>query len=109
MPCGPAGISIAKHVTDWCIVYCFFCWGFFPIVYFLYPETANRTLEDMDEIFIQNPGLIVAGKGHLTQRKRPQAFIEAEERRIAEAEETATGKAVLDGKPPVVTTHSEHV
>ena len=39
----------------------------------------------MDEIFIQNPGLIVAGKPDLTQRERPQAFIDAEQRKIADA------------------------
>lgn len=39
----------------------------------------------MDQIFIQNPGLIVCGKPDMTQRERPQAFIEAEQRRIADA------------------------
>lgn len=51
----------------------------------------------MDQIFIQNPGAIVSGKPDMTQRERPQAFIEAEERRIADA---AEGKGV---------TGSEHV
>lgn len=44
----------------------------------------------MDQIFIQNPGIIVCGKPDMTQRERPQAFIEAEQRRIADA---AEGKA----------------
>ena len=51
----------------------------------------------MDQIFIQNPGIIVCGKPDMTQRERPQAFIEAEQRRIADA---AEGKG---------TTSSEHV
>lgn len=41
----------------------------------------------MDQIFIQNPGLIVCGKPDMTQRERPQAFVEAEQRRIANAAE----------------------
>lgn len=48
----------------------------------------------MDQIFIQNPSVIVCGKSDLTQRKRPQAFIDAEARRIADAETSATGKDV---------------
>lgn len=55
------------------------------MVFFLYPETTRRTLEDMDQIFIQNPSIIVCGKPDMTQRERPQAFVEAEQRRIAEA------------------------
>lgn len=47
----------------------------------------------MDEIFIQNPSLIVCGNGALTQRKRPVEFIEAEERRIAEEQNAIGGKA----------------
>lgn len=68
-------------------------WGYFPVVYCLYPETSQRTLEDMDEIFIQNPSLIVCGKRALTQRKRPAEFIDAEERRIAEEQNAMGGKA----------------
>ncbi|KAL5334443.1 general substrate transporter [Aspergillus crustosus] len=32
---------------------------FLPIIYFLYPETANRTLEDIDAYYRSNPPLIV--------------------------------------------------
>jgi hypothetical protein len=53
------------------------------VVFCLYPETSRRTLEDMDEIFINYPGLLVFGKSTLTQRERPQAFIDAESARIA--------------------------
>jgi hypothetical protein len=52
----------------------------------------------MDEIFIQNPSLWVFGKPDLTQRERPQAFIEAEAQRIAEAASTEIGKDIMDGK-----------
>ncbi|KAL2106732.1 hypothetical protein VUR80DRAFT_6303 [Thermomyces stellatus] len=72
------------------LIFAIICWLYFPVVFFLYPETTRRTLEDMDQIFIQNPGIIVCGKPDMTQRERPQAFIEAEQRRIADA---AEGKA----------------
>lgn len=67
------------------LVFAIICWAYFPVVYLFYPETTRRTLEDMDQIFIQNPGVIVCGKSDLTQRERPLAFFEAEERRIADA------------------------
>lgn len=65
------------------------------MVFCLYPETSRRTLEDMDEIFIQNPSIFVFGKPDMTQRKRPQAFIDAEAHRIAAAEADGVGEAVL--------------
>lgn len=74
------------------IVFAILCWTWFPIVFCLYPETSRRTLEDMDQIFIQNPGVIVCGKPDLTNRKRPQAFIDAEATRVADAETSALGK-----------------
>lgn len=50
----------------------------------------------MDEIFIQNPGLVVFGNADLTQRERPQAFKDAEARRIAAGEADGIGEGVLD-------------
>ncbi|SPO06744.1 uncharacterized protein DNG_09438 [Cephalotrichum gorgonifer] len=67
------------------LIFAVICWCYFPVVYILYPETTRRTLEDMDQIFIQNPSLVVCGKPDLTNRERPVAFIEAEESRIAAA------------------------
>lgn len=61
-----------------------FCFAFGPIVYFFYPETANRTLEDMDQIFIHNPSAFVFTNRAATQSKRPDIFIEAETARIAQ-------------------------
>lgn len=88
------------------VVYVILCWAYFPVVYCLYPETARRTLEDMDEIFIRNPSLLVCGKQALTQRERPQEFIEAEAQRIADAENTQLGKEVIKES---ATTHYERV
>ncbi|RAO71606.1 uncharacterized protein BHQ10_007618 [Talaromyces amestolkiae] len=75
------------------LMFAIIVWVYFPVVFCFYPETSQRTLEDMDEIFIQNPSLIVCGKSALTQRKRPVEFIEAEERRIAEEQNAMEGKA----------------
>ncbi|PKS09830.1 hypothetical protein jhhlp_004453 [Lomentospora prolificans] len=70
------------------LIFAIICWVYFPVVFCLYPETTRRTLEDMDQIFIQNPSIFVFGKPDLTNRERPKAFIDAEERRIAETAET---------------------
>ncbi|CAI4212103.1 unnamed protein product [Parascedosporium putredinis] len=72
------------------LIFAIICWAYFPVVYCFYPETTRRTLEDMDEIFIQNPSIFVCGKPDLTQRQRPQAFIEAEQQRIAAAGDEKT-------------------
>jgi hypothetical protein len=82
-------------------VFAFFCYLYFPVVFCLYPETSQRTLEDMDQIFIQNPSPFVFGKPDMTQRKRPQAFIDAESERIAEAANTELGKDIIDAKAHV--------
>ncbi|KAK5790019.1 hypothetical protein VI817_007306 [Penicillium citrinum] len=66
------------------LIFAVISWAFFPIVFMFYPETSRRTLEDMDEIFIRNPSLIVCGNHQLTQRERPDAFAAVERERIAE-------------------------
>ncbi|KAI0387868.1 general substrate transporter [Hypomontagnella monticulosa] len=65
-----------------------FCWSYLPIVFLFYPETARRTLEDMDEIFTRQNSLFVFRDRALTQRNRPQALADAEQRRIADGSPT---------------------
>ncbi|KAK7977376.1 hypothetical protein PG988_004866 [Apiospora saccharicola] len=65
------------------LIFAAFCLCFAPVVFCFYPETSNRTLEDMDQIFIRNPSVWVCGINEMTQRARPQALIEAETERIA--------------------------
>lgn len=55
------------------------------MIYLFYPETANRTLEDMDQIFIHNPSACVFANRAATQSQRPQLYIDAETVRIAQA------------------------
>ena len=45
-----------------------------PIVYLFYPETAGRTLEDMDEYFRSNPPLIVCRNKEAISSKRPEKY-----------------------------------
>ncbi|KAI2624202.1 general substrate transporter [Hypoxylon sp. NC1633] len=70
-----------------------FCWSYLPIVFLFYPETSRRKLEDMDEIFRSHGGILVFGDKTLTQRSRPQAFVEAEQRRITEASRPVSASA----------------
>ena len=85
-------------------VFAIISWSFFPIVFFLYPETSRRTLEDMDEMFIRNPSVIVCGKRDLTQRERPGVYAIAEQERIAT--NVTDAKATKDGG---INTYTERV
>ncbi|KAK2596745.1 hypothetical protein QQS21_006200 [Conoideocrella luteorostrata] len=53
--------------------------AFIPIIYFFYPETSNRTLEDLDDYYRNNPPLIVVGDKDVMSSKRPRRYIEQEE------------------------------
>jgi MFS family permease len=67
------------------IVFASFNLIFIPIVYFFYPETANRTLEDLNAYFDRDSGnstFIAIGNKAAKQKERPVAMIEAERQRI---------------------------
>lgn len=79
---------------------------FIPVVYFLYPETANRTLEDLDDYFDRDSGhktVIPIGDKVAKQHQRPQEAIDAERRRIAMATESEVAHRKLSE-----TEHVEH-
>ncbi|ETS86086.1 hypothetical protein PFICI_04111 [Pestalotiopsis fici W106-1] len=61
--------------------------SYVPVVFCFYPETSSRSLEDMNDLFIRNPSVFVCGKKEMTQCARPMALIEAEQSRIARAED----------------------
>lgn len=42
------------------IIWACICFSFIPVTYLFYPETANRTLEDIDRFFASRPGIVVA-------------------------------------------------
>jgi hypothetical protein len=57
----------------------------------LYPETANRTLEDLHDYFDRDSAhktIIPTGDKVAKQHQRPQEAIDAERRRIAMATES---------------------
>lgn len=92
--------------------------AFLPILYFLYPETgqfgasqvsflksadysaANRSLEDIDAYYRENPSLIVIKDPDAICRRRPQKYIDHE---VEEVEKTAISKGVA----PVASEHVE--
>ncbi|ORY08947.1 hexose carrier protein [Clohesyomyces aquaticus] len=67
------------------IIWAVICFAFIPITYFFYPETANRTLEDIDRFFESRPGILIHRNKIAVQLERPAEYIEADER-IAKAE-----------------------
>ncbi|KAF2441498.1 sugar transporter STL1 [Karstenula rhodostoma CBS 690.94] len=70
------------------IIWAVICFSFIPITYLFYPETANRTLEDIDRFFETSPGLFVHRNKLAIQLHRPVEFVEADERiATAQAEE----------------------
>ncbi|KAI0893823.1 general substrate transporter [Annulohypoxylon nitens] len=60
---------------------------FMPVIYFFYPETANRTLEDLDAFYRDNPPLVLHKDRDSTSVRRPERFAQAQGRDIEEAAE----------------------
>ncbi|KAL2014738.1 hypothetical protein VTN00DRAFT_2263 [Thermoascus crustaceus] len=61
------------------IIWACICFSFIPITYLFYPETANRTLEDIDRFFESRPGVIVAWNTTAIQLHRPEEYIRMDE------------------------------
>ncbi|OAA56723.1 MFS sugar transporter [Niveomyces insectorum RCEF 264] len=62
--------------------------AFLPILYLFFPETSDRTLEDLDAFYREDPPLIVVGHHDSTCRRRPARFAAMQDRDIHEAEGT---------------------
>lgn len=60
------------------IIWTVFNFAFVPTVYFFYPETANRSLEDIDRFFHENNGIFVNSNPEAVSIKRPARYIEIE-------------------------------
>lgn len=52
--------GIANLGWKFWIIWACICFSFIPVTYLFYPETANRTLEDIDRFFETKPDIIVA-------------------------------------------------
>ncbi|PFH49548.1 hypothetical protein AMATHDRAFT_63031 [Amanita thiersii Skay4041] len=73
------------------IIWAVFNASFIPLIWLVYPETANRHLEDIDRIYRENKGMIfVFNKEEVIQVERPHRFVVAEQmdRRDEEVEGT---------------------
>nr|POF02586.1 sugar transporter stl1 [Quercus suber] len=64
------------------IIWCIFNFSFVPIVYFLYPETAGRTLEDLDSYFRENHNVLVHRDPVATSSKRPELYLLRENEQV---------------------------
>ncbi|OBT75968.1 hypothetical protein VF21_05741 [Pseudogymnoascus sp. 05NY08] len=62
------------------IIWAVICFSFVPITYFFYPETANRSLEDIDRLFDTKPGLFVYRNKLAIQLQRPEIYKDADAR-----------------------------
>ena len=69
-----------------------------PTVYLFYPETAGRTLEDMDDYYRRNPPVFACLDKEAISRKRPERYkardehiIYAKEGELAEHVENTEG------------------
>lgn len=64
------------------IIWTVFNASFVPLTYFFYPETADRTLEDIDRMFRDNQSILVFRDPDMTSSKRPRRYVEHTEREI---------------------------
>ncbi|KAL9053292.1 MAG: hypothetical protein Q9162_004843 [Coniocarpon cinnabarinum] len=64
------------------IIWTVFNFSFLPIVYFLYPETAGRTLEDLDRFFREDPPLLVFRDKAATSKHRPDKYLAHEQQEV---------------------------
>ncbi|KAH6903866.1 hexose carrier protein [Coprinopsis sp. MPI-PUGE-AT-0042] len=72
-------IGIANLGWRFYLIWVFFNAAFIPIIWLLYPETANRHLEDIDRLYRENSGLTIVVKNkEAIQVERPQRFIDAD-------------------------------
>ena len=67
------------------IIWTVFNAAFVPIVYFLYPETAGRSLEDIDDYYRNNPPLLVWRDADAKRSGRPEKYIEKEREGVRRA------------------------
>ncbi|ESZ98525.1 sugar transporter [Sclerotinia borealis F-4128] len=72
----PIGIETLKW--KFYIIWTVFNASFVPIIYLFYPETSDRTLEDIDRLFRENSSVWVYKDAEAISRKRPARYFEAE-------------------------------
>lgn len=70
--------GIANLGWKFWLIWMVFCFSFVPITYLFYPETANRSLEDIDRFFGDNHGIFVFNNKLATQLSRPAIYEDAD-------------------------------
>lgn len=73
------------------VIFTVFNAAFLPILWLFYPETSDRTLEDLDAFFREDPPLIVLGHAESTSVRRPPRFAIMQEHDITMAAEGTLG------------------
>ncbi|KAJ6558288.1 general substrate transporter [Mycena capillaripes] len=64
------------------LIWMFFNALFVPLVWLLYPETANRHLEDIDHLYRDNSTMVLVFRNkEAIQMERPQRFVDADNHR----------------------------
>ncbi|KAL1644645.1 hypothetical protein SLS61_008696 [Didymella pomorum] len=86
----PPGIS-SLHWKFY-IIWCVFNFAFIPTVYFFYPETAGRTLEDLDRYFAGDAPLLVFRDKEVIASKRPERFVQSEKEEVRRHSSVAAGQ-----------------
>ncbi|PVI00209.1 general substrate transporter [Periconia macrospinosa] len=73
------------------IIWIVFNFAFIPIVYLFYPETAGRSLEDLDRFFASDPPLFVFTKKEAIEEKRPEQYVQREKEEVRRNSSVAPG------------------
>ncbi|RDB21956.1 Sugar transporter STL1 [Hypsizygus marmoreus] len=85
----PAGI--ANLGWRFYLIWMVFNAVFVPLIWLVYPETANRHLEDIDRLYRENKSMVFVFRNKdATQVERPQRFIDADQERKMLARQNRT-------------------
>jgi hypothetical protein len=83
--------GIASLGWQFYIIWTVFNFAFIPTVYLFYPETAGRTLEDIDRYFAGRAPLFVFRDKEAISQKRPEKYVEHEVQSIRRNSSIAPG------------------
>ncbi|KAE9363945.1 general substrate transporter [Stipitochalara longipes BDJ] len=72
-------IGIEKLGWQFYIIWTVFNASFVPIIYLFYPETSDRSLEDIDRLFRENGDIFIFRDKNAIAAKRPAAYFEREQ------------------------------
>lgn len=89
--------GIANLGWKFWLIWMILCASFVPITYLFYPETANRSLEDIDRFFGDNHNVLVFNNKLATQLQRPAIYEEAD-REVAARQEKVDHPEEVESK-----------